>query len=584
MKITRTGDCPPFLDYVTKMALIPRASQPSPQFVDLTRFNFRWIDIPSYQRGLVWDDDLFEELLESKSVFLGNAILGSFAVPADRSTFGWLPQDVATYEILIDGLQRFSLGTALMALLYPLVLADMPLRAADAPLFSTLKTHGANLAPIFQHNDHELQEHSRQAVKESYRVFRVTLQRWLEQEFRANRAQAIADQLQRLFLIRQIAPDTYHGFVTPYEVTNTFIGLNTIREQLNIIDWLRSIIIDKGSASHWTAAEIEATENRYTEVFTRDGKAAENDLIPFASIVKDFLEAGGSKAATVFPTWNTGLTVAEVETFLTFVEQMFDHDQNVFYREIRRCGALPLAGCIGSFYRAFLQTGTRPSFLNGGVIEDADLLAFLRACYRVVFDRHIARTKPFIERLLSENTDLPTIAEQMSMHFLGRALSTPVDQNWLVAALRQADKQRARQVFNACLLPTHGSGTAFSPHGYGKKAGHYQIDHMIPETALEINMPGEPEGQLLMNFAPIRRTANNSQSNLMCSQKLAAGGSYSVECANDPNVHPYLHWLVQNQANFGNQLDRQRLLQPNSAPPIGDERIAWLSSQLVLRL
>lgn len=51
MPISRTGNCPLFLDYIIKQALIPRSEAPQPEFVQLTKYNFRWIDIPSYQRG-----------------------------------------------------------------------------------------------------------------------------------------------------------------------------------------------------------------------------------------------------------------------------------------------------------------------------------------------------------------------------------------------------------------------------------------------------------------------------------------------------------------------------------------------------
>jgi hypothetical protein len=133
------------------------------------------------------------------------------------------------------------------------------------------------------------------------------------------------------------------------------------------------------------------------------------------------------------------------------------------------------------------------------------------------------------------------------------------------------------------LLPQDGN-TEFKPHRYGKGASSYQIDHLIPESALIENAPGEPQGRLLMNFGPIRRTANNKQSNLMCSQKLSEGGSYHVEMHNDENIHPYVEWLVMNQAERENFLDRQDLLQPNSNPPIADERIAWIAERLRERL
>ena len=85
----------------------------------------------------------------------------------------------------------------------------------------------------------------------------------------------------------------------------------------------------------------------------------------------------------------------------------------------------------------------------------------------------------------------------------------------------------------------------------------------------------------MANFAPLRRTANNRQTNLACSQKLNAGGSYANECLMDPSVHPYVRWLVANQAPFGMQLDIQALLQSGTLPPIAQQRIEWIADQLV---
>jgi len=584
MPISRTGHCPQFLEYITRQTLIPRSGPPTPEFVQLTQYGFRWIDIPSYQRGLVWDEELFEDLLSSNSEFLGNAILGAFSIPSNRAGFAFVPAAVPHYEVLIDGLQRFSIGTALLSLLHPLVLCEHPLRDADAPHFIALKTQCVGFAPVYQHNDRELQHHARLAVSESYKEFRSMLQYWLDREFQANNGDVIAASLQRLFLVRQIAPDTYHGFLSPYEVTNTFIGLNTIRVQLSIVDWLRSIIVDQGSRAGSSSPDTEEVENHFTEVFTRDGKSPESELVPLAAIVKECLVDPGQRPLSIFPGWHTGLQKDEVLRFLDFVLDMFNADSNPYYHEIRACGAIPFAGLICHFYRVFLATGNRPSLITGGTQEDLALLTYLRAYYRVVFDGHVARTRQFAERLLHQPLSLLDVANELSNHFLGRDLSVPVDRDWLVAMLKQADQKRARQVFNACLLPPGATATSFNPHRYSTRTQHYQIDHLIPESALLENQPGEPEARLLMNFAPVRRSANNRQTNLACSQKLAAGGSYPAEVANDSQVHPFVVWLASTQAQYTNRLDQQRLLQPNSNPPIGDQRIQWLADCLIQRL
>jgi hypothetical protein len=110
------------------------------------------------------------------------------------------------------------------------------------------------------------------------------------------------------------------------------------------------------------------------------------------------------------------------------------------------------------------------------------------------------------------------------------------------------------------------------------------VDHLIAESVIQPNQPGEPEARTLINFAPLRRPANNAQGNLSCAAKLAAGGAYANECINDPNVHAYIEWLVANQAQFGAFLDQQERLQPNSTPPIVTERIQWLVNELTPRL
>ena len=590
MKISRTGTCPAFLDYVTTRALVPRSAELEPEFVRLTQYNFSWIDIPSYQRGLVWDDDLFEDLLDSSSVFLGNAVLGAFPVPENRQGFENLPKDANEYEILIDGLQRFSIGTSLLSILHPLVFSDSPSRPDDVPHFANLKAQCAGKGPVYAQNDKELKKHARKAVRESYIKFRATLARWIEREFDEGRAQELGEKLTRLFLGRQVAPDTYHGFANPYAVTNTFIGLNTVRVQLHIVDWLRSIVVDQGSASGWEPIETEDLENRFTEVFTKDGSSPNRELIPLAALVKDALTGDDiDKALAVFPSWcgesGPSLTIEEVRAFLDFVESMVQHKINPCFREIRLCGAIPFTGLICHYYRQFLKSGQRPGFLEGGELENTDLLAYLRGYYRVLFDGQVARTRSFVEKLLYSDIDLQQTADDLSRHYIQRKLEQPADRDWLVATLKQTDQKRSMRVFNACRLPVHGESGQFVPDNYGRKGkDDYQIDHLIPDSVVEQNLPGGPETQLIMNFAPVRRPVNNKQSNITCSTKLSSGGSFANEIKSNPSTHPFVVWLVDEQGKHGSYLDRQDLLQPNSDPPIANERIQWLADRLLTRL
>jgi len=589
MSISRTGQCPIFLDYVTQQALIPRAGTLSSDFIQLTQYNFRWIDIPCYQRGLVWEEEDFEQLLNSRSIFMGNAIFGSFELPTPRGSFDRVPDTATHYEVLVDGLQRFSIGTALLHILHLFVLSNHPRYPNEVQHYAALGMKAGSWAPVYEHNDHELTHHHRKAVRASYVEFKGILANWIENEFNQGRGQALAARIQHLFLQRQIAPDSYYGFRSEYDVTSTFIGLNTIRVQLSIVDWLRSVIVDRGATSGWAANALGDIDNRFTEVFIR-GTNPVPELMPFASIILDCLTkptaAAPKHAACVFPSWMTGLDEGEVRRFLDYVEVMRDFKGNPFFQEISKCGKMPFAGVLCYYYRLFLLNGNQyPSFINHGGHEDAELHAFLRANYRSLLAGCIGRTRDYAERLLREAISLTDMADEVSSFGLSCVLSSPVDPNWLRTVLAGSDKARAQRVFNACLLPTSSTpGGSFKPHIYGTKGKSYQIDHMIPESIIQENQPGEAEAYSLPNFAPVRRSANNAQSNLSCSGKFATGGSYANECALDPQVHPYVQWLVGNQSKYGAFLDDQNKLQPNSTPPIVEERLAWLVNCLVNRL
>lgn len=586
MSISRTGECPIYLKYITEQALIPRAKAPSQEFLALTRYNFHWVDVPSFQRGLVWSEDLLEELLASRSVFLGNAILGSFDVDRSMSAFVHLPDSAAKYEVLIDGLQRFSIGTALLSILFPLVLSDTPERGDAAGFFVPLKLQAAIWGPVYQHNDFELRNHQRRAVADSYEAFRKRLQNWIVVRFDRGDSPNLANECIQLFLRRQIAPDIYHGFSSVYEVASTFIGLNTVRVQLNIVDWLRSVIIDQGGQAGWSPDEIETLENRFTDTFNKDsGVGPEAELIPLASILKEILtENNLADKKRIFPSWGPQFGVTEVDALLDFVEQIWDHDGNPYVREIRLCGAIPFAALILFFYRRQLHAGIEPSFLKGGDLDDAALLLFLRGYYRVVFEGRVARTREYARKLLLLDESLEEVGNQISRNFIGKGLNESVDRDWLVATLKSADQKRARQIFNSCLLPEHNTDGSFQPHRYGRSAEDYQIDHMIPASVLEPHQAGGPEGQLLMNFSPIRKTTNVKQLNISCSHKLAVGGVYQMECINNENTHPYLRWLVENQGRIGSQLDLQELLQTAATPTLAADRIDWLAERVMTRL
>ncbi len=589
MEISRTGTCPRFVEYITKQALIPKSGQLTQEFQRIVEYGgFQWIDIPSYQRGIVWDDEKFEELLSSTSIFIGNAIFGAFPADRTRPEFSALPSTVNQYLILIDGLQRFSIGTAVLNWLAPRVFAAHPTQAVAAPYFSGLKIACESLTPIFQHNDQALRSHDRTAVRDSYVSFSNTLALWLEAEFNKGNHEDLANKILHLFLRRQIAPDIYHGFTSPYDVANTFIGLNTVRVQLGIVDQLRSVIVDQASRCRWLPGEIELMENRFTEVFVDEKSGTERgELRPFAAVILAALtENQGQHATSVFLEWNGTLSVESVNAFLDFVEEINVSDSHATVREIRLTGTIPFAGLLCYYYRRFLETGGKPTFLNNGASEDAELLLFLRANYRALLSGKIGRTRVYARELLIKTKSLSEIADELSQNVVQVTLGTPVDRARLVAMLKITDQKKASRVFNACLLPDSEGDTGFEPLIFGTKAKHYQIDHVYPDSAVVEYAPGHVEAKTILNFAPIRRTANNKNSNLKAAEKLKPEGSYSRECNEDAQHHPYLDWLVENQGALGSHLDDQEKLQDAeiSGVNVGGQRLAWLVDTLLPRL
>src|SRR4051812_26512700 len=113
MGIQRSGPTPLFLEYAISNALVPRQAVPTQHMQLLVAHNFSWIDIPSYQRGIAWTVQQVEDLLQSNSILLGNVILGQF--PIAQNQFPFLPSQVQTYNLLVDGLQRFSVATILLS-------------------------------------------------------------------------------------------------------------------------------------------------------------------------------------------------------------------------------------------------------------------------------------------------------------------------------------------------------------------------------------------------------------------------------------------------------------------------------------
>ncbi|CAM6004935.1 unnamed protein product [Sphagnum balticum] len=581
MPVNRHGPCPFYIKYITQYVLIPANNPPPPGLRDYLDADAMWVDVPNYQRGIAWTSEEVEDLLESRSVLLGNVVLGKFPRPAPR--FPDLPTDIHNYAVLVDGLQRFSIGNRIVGNSFPEVLSTSPAKPQVAALFHRLAIKTKDIDVIFLHNDRELANHPRRAIAEAYGSFRQKLKlNLLDKLGDPTRAAEFAQQTTRLFLDRQIAVDLYSDFANPIELTYTFIGMNTIRVDLTPVDLVRSMIVEKAFSSQWTPAEVEALENRFTSVFAEDDKPVSH-LLPFVAILKQTLE-DDVNASRVFPSWATQLKETEISRFLDYVEAFESCVENRYMQEIEACGDIPYAGLLAFHYPAFLATGQLPAFLNETEVDNSGLRMFLRASLRALLDGRIARTRTFALRaLLGEYADLTAYADAISQSYLGRSITQEVSDEWLRAGLRRADKNRSKRIFNAMRLPLD-SASAFKPDVYGTKASEYHIDHLIPQRSIEPHKPGSGESETLVNFGPLPAKYNVKAKMTPCAEKLGNNGIYSNWLENETTPHPYAHWLITNQGNLGSLLDLQERLEPNKTPDIVGQRLNWMVQHLLPRI
>jgi hypothetical protein len=134
-----------------------------------------------------------------------------------------VPANSNDYEVLIDGLQRFSIGTALLHILHRFVLSAGARFPNEKQHYLGLAARAMNLAPIYENNHAELAD---MPEKPSARVISTSSRPWPigSKTSQARVRQGPCGPYTILLLERQFAPDTYHGFQSEYEVTSTFIG------------------------------------------------------------------------------------------------------------------------------------------------------------------------------------------------------------------------------------------------------------------------------------------------------------------------------------------------------------------------
>lgn len=585
MPIDRSGPVPPYWQYLAETIIIPNSAPPNANLMNLINAGLRWIHIPTYQRGISWGTDEVAEFLKSDSVLLGNIILGQF--PATSAHYPYLPSAIGHFHVLVDGLQRLAVGTALLALLHDDYLAPAPNRPDDAPAFSQLTALVQSRAAAYLHNDTEFQQHPRKAIRDQYKSLRQDLEAWIERQISTGKFGEMARDIVTTMTANQVAIDVYFNFPNQMALMNTFLGLNTVRVDLGPMDLLRANLVERATADGWTAQDIEDIENQFTEIFSR-GDQPDSELLPFVKVVLDFVQRG--RGSRIFPSWTSHLDKIEVDRFLQFVADMKSPATNPYVIEIRNCGTNPFAVLLGFYYFKLVSASQSPVFLTGGADDDPGLHHLLLACYRVLLDgRSIGRTREYATKCLDgDYATLEDLADAISSQYLSVPIASQVDQGWLRGALILADKNRAKRVFNAMLLPQKGQGYGglFVPMTYGARSIHYQVDHLIPDSMRQANQPGYAESDGIRNFAPLPTNQNHVAKATSCSSKLQTNGLYDVLISGASTIHPYWVWLVKDHLPQYDPaaFDQQACLEVNAQPAIGDARLDKISAELLARL
>ena len=567
MHLNRATDIPAFLDFPKYYLLAGPGVPAAPS--SATQLSRHTVEVPPFQRGIEWGASEVEELLATKSATLGTVILANLTGH---------PQ-----PLLVDGLQRFAVGTALLSELYVEVLATPARNTIASAHFARLRAEAGSFQPVFQTNSDVLFRHPRRAISSSYGSLLQDIRDLVAKELAANQVD-FAARVERLFLDRQIGIDQYSGFTAYSELTSTFIDINTQGLDLSPTDLLRAQLVEQGLRLGWSPADIQDMENDFTDTF---GRSSQAHLRTLGKHFNSAVEDSGIRLR-ILPKWST-LSKADVAEFLGFVDATLQSALSGNYPylgELYACG--PQAFAVVLIYYWLNQASGRgkPDFAGGGHATTNDCHLLLRAVYRRLIDGTVFRIESAIDWLLS-NASLPTtasLADQIVSGTTSGSLLGNPDRGWLEQSLRRADQKRGRRIFNACLLPIRSSiGAPFPALTYGRRASDWTIDHLIPQVKVAPARVGENEAYLLPNLAPLPSSVNKAIRALDCALKLGPTGPYPHYIAK----HPYIEWLVTRQfpvVSPPSQLDDQSFLAPGSTPPIGDERVRTLADLLEDRL
>ncbi len=579
MPLARPGETPQFFEYAVKYALRPKSGS-WPQLVK--NFEPKSITIPPYQRRIVWREYEIREFLKSESILFGTVILAT----AEQNEL-----------ILLDGLQRFATATAILHYLYHQVMVDDPPKSNVAEYFQVLKSQMANRQPIIEYNHDQMSsgEDTRTGIKDSYQELYKKIKLVIDDEMK--KPEELAEKIINTFVRKQIAIDTYYGFKDKRELIQTFININSTGMDLKEVDLLRSKIIQQAESMNWDDDVINDIENKFTSIFQK---------VKGSKVLgKHLYDAVMENGTYVFKNWES-LKKEDVENLLDFIDKMYDaalkkdDDQknlvHPYLYEILQCGYVPFTITTWFFYKKMLEKGLKLDAIDDGFYTISDLHILLRSFYRCVIDGSISYIGPKVSNFMQKNNDpvIMTVKDLANdINPIGGLDSDP-EEGEIKLGLRKARSDRARLIFNACLLPNRDDDSPeFYPLRYGSRNDDWSMDHLIPQIEKEKNQRGNDEFDKIMNFAPLTQKLNKSAKGYPCHRKIGPSpdGVYVEVC----DKHPYIDWLInEHYAKYGNKklsdipnkfaLESQELLVVNSDPPIGDDRISKIAELLKNKL
>lgn len=582
------GFSPPFWKYSFENVLIPLNAPLAPEVERQTRNNFYFFYIPIFQRQIVWDAGKFDELVQSTSNFLGHVTF----CETRRENFVHFQRSGEKIYSLIDGLQRFSVATTLLYHLHSLVLVDTPRFPEKKALFEEELSYIS--LPYYQvigHNYRELLNHTRLVIKNSFREFSLEMEKYLNFNLQ-NPDSTWAKKICSLLTTRQIAPDYFSGFENEAKAAITFIGLNTTKVQLDLVDQVRSMVIEKGQSSNWTPEDCDKIEAEFSDVFYDEKGEPDQFYRPLMGIIFECLNGNSSTPRNpneIFSTWGPQFDKQEVTKFCRFIKK-FEFVENSYVKEIYNCGDIPRAAILCRYYSLYKNSGTEPSFLLNGTDENHELWYFLKSLYRVFLsgNNKIGRTRDIMASATlgqgDEQNKLKELSDRLSKDAYGIiSIGEKIPKELILSKLFDLDFKRSEKIFNAEILPLN-PGDIFEPLIFGKstRENHYQIDHIIPKAQLdrERTRAGYREGNYIHNFLPWKAQWNRHHKDKPASVKFGPGGAYSEYLANETNPHPFVQFIQKKQQEMGNKLDNVERLQMAHAESISKDRLEWHVNRL----